>query len=88
MENLKSPDATFAEITTLDGPESVVNSIVQAMESCYNSHTRTQNQESFDKLTMLLRDFSSIVSKIDETVTAVYERIQGKCGSCSVLTTY
>jgi len=34
---------------------------------------------------MLLRDFSSIVSRIDNTVTAVYERIQGECSSWSVL---
>lgn len=33
---------------------------------------------AFDELTILLRDFSSTVSKIDETVTAVYERIQGE----------
>ena len=34
---------------------------------------------AFDKLTKLLRDFSSIVSRVDETVTAVYEKIQGEC---------
>ena len=95
MGNLKSPDATFAEITGLDGPELVVNLVVQAVESCYNSLTRTQNQEAFssqarafDKLTMLLRDFPSVVSRIDGTVAAVYEKIQGECSSLSAFAIY
>ena len=41
---------------------------------------------AFDKLTILLRDFSSAVSRIDETVTAVFEKIQGKW--LKSLTTY
>ena len=42
----------------------------------------------FDKLALLLQDFSSIVSRIDETATAMYERMQGECGSRSILTIY
>ena len=66
----------------------MVNTVAQAVESCYNSYTRTQTQgalanhtKAFDQLTILLLDFSTIVSKMDENVTAVYESIQGECSS-------
>jgi hypothetical protein len=39
LENLKSPDATFVEITALDGPESLVNLVVQGVENCYEIET-------------------------------------------------
>jgi len=39
LENLKSPDTTFVEITALDGPESLVNLVVQGVENCYEIET-------------------------------------------------
>ncbi|KAF8427950.1 hypothetical protein EV426DRAFT_640542 [Tirmania nivea] len=73
---LKSPEATLAEIKSIEGAELLVDAAASILDQCYSSHTRIQNKGDSIRLRALLQDFNPVILRMDTTVTAVHEEIK------------
>ncbi|KAF8451222.1 hypothetical protein BGX38DRAFT_1269487 [Terfezia claveryi] len=70
---LQPPEATLAELQGIEEPESVVDLAASAVDKCYSSHARIQNRGDSLELKALLQDFFPFITRMDATVSGMYE---------------